>query len=237
MKRDKNHGGGYRGTPAGTGWSGRKTVLEVDAFVFHAQHDLALGSGFGGAISVRGGPSVQKALEELGPLETGEAVITDAGKLKADYIIHAVGPRFREPDIEELLRKTVLSALACAKEKDVKRIAFPALGAGYYGVPPALTARVMVDTIRGYLEKEPGIEEIVICVFDTPQFDAFQAVLTAQGVDRFPDLPAAVIEMQALGIEPNAMARQHFRQPHERQRFAVHQRSVAVEQDTFDLPR
>lgn len=156
------------------------TMLDVDAFVFHAQHDLALGSGFGGAISVRGGPSVQKALDELGPLETGEAVITEAGKLKADYIIHAVGPRFREPDIEEKLRKTVLSALACAKDKDLKRIAFPALGAGYYGIPAPLTARVLVDTIRGYLEDEAGIEEIVICVFDTPQFDAFQAALAAQ---------------------------------------------------------
>lgn len=156
------------------------TTLEVDAFVFHAQHNLALGSGFGGAISVRGGPSVQKELDELGPLETGEAVITGAGRLKAEYIIHAVGPRFREPDIEEKLRRTVLSALACAEEKELKRVAFPALGAGYYGIPPAVTARVTVDTIRGYLEQGTGIEEIVICVFDTPQFDAFQAVLTAQ---------------------------------------------------------
>jgi O-acetyl-ADP-ribose deacetylase (regulator of RNase III) len=156
------------------------TMLDVDAFVFHAQHDLALGSGFGGAISVRGGPSVQKELDELGPVETGAAVITGAGRLKAEYIIHAVGPRFREPDIEAKLRKTVLSALACAEEKELKRIAFPALGAGYYGIPPVVTARVTVDTIREYLAKDTGIEEIVICVFDTPQFDAFQAVLAAQ---------------------------------------------------------
>ena len=47
------------------------TDLEVDAFVFYARSDLALGSGFGGAISVRGGPAIQKELEALAPVDTG----------------------------------------------------------------------------------------------------------------------------------------------------------------------
>ena len=72
------------------------TDLEVDAFVFYAQHDLALGSGFGTAISARGGPAVQKELEGQGPLATCEVVVSGAGNMKADHIIHAVGPRFQE---------------------------------------------------------------------------------------------------------------------------------------------
>jgi len=47
------------------------TDLEVTAFVYYAQHDLALGSGFGTAITIRGGPTVQKEIEELGPISTG----------------------------------------------------------------------------------------------------------------------------------------------------------------------
>ena len=107
------------------------TELDVDAFVFYAQPDLALGSGFGTAISVRGGPSIQKELDELGPVETGQAVVTGAGKLKADFIVHAVGPRFQEEDTEGKLRTTVLNSLKAAEEKGVKRIALPAMGAGF----------------------------------------------------------------------------------------------------------
>ena len=80
------------------------TDLEVDAFVFCAQGDLAIGTGFGTAISVRGGPTIQQELLGSGPVATGEAVVSAAGDLKANFIIHAVGPKFQEKDIEGKLR-------------------------------------------------------------------------------------------------------------------------------------
>lgn len=155
------------------------TEVEVDAFVFYAQHDLALGSGFGGAISVRGGPSVQKELDELGPLETGQAVVTEAGKLTASFIVHAVGPRFNEDDIEDKLRTTVLSSLKAADERGVRRIALPAMGAGFYGVPLDLCARVMVQTIKSYLQGQTEIQEVIICVIDRREFAPFEAQLAS----------------------------------------------------------
>jgi len=157
------------------------TDIEVDAFVFYAQPDLALGSGFGTAISVRGGPTVQKELEGLGPVETGEAIVTTAGKLKTQYIVHAVGPRFQEEDTEGKLHTTVLNSLKRAEEKGIQRIAFPAMGAGYYGIAPNVCARVMLDAIEGYLGGETGIQELVICVLDTTQYDAFEAQLKVLG--------------------------------------------------------
>ncbi len=155
------------------------TEVEVDAFVFYAQHDLALGSGFGGAISVRGGPSVQKELDELGPIETGQAVVTEAGKLTASFIVHAVGPRFNEDDIEGKLRTTVSNSLKAADERSVKRIALPAMGAGFYGVPLDLCARVTVQTIKSYLEGETEIQEVIICVIDRREFAPFEAQLAS----------------------------------------------------------
>lgn len=155
------------------------TLIEVDAFVFYAQHDLALGSGFGGAVSVRGGPSVQKELDELGPLETGQVMVTEAGKLTASFIIHAVGPRFTEDDMEGKLRTTVANSLKAAEEKGVKRLAMPAMGAGFYGVPLDMCAKVMVETIKSYLEGETGIEEVIICVIDRREFAPFEAQLAS----------------------------------------------------------
>ena len=157
------------------------TDIDVDAFVFYAQHDLALGSGFGTAISVRGGPAVQKELEEMGPLSTGEVVVSTAGNMKAEYIIHAVGPRFQEEDIEGKLRTTMINTLKAAEEKGIARLAFPAMGAGYYGVLPDLSARVMTEELKKHLSGDTCIKEVVICVLDTPQFNTFEGPVAALG--------------------------------------------------------
>ena len=157
------------------------TDLDVDAFVFYAQPDLALGSGYGTSISVRGGLAVQKELQELGPQATGEAVVSTAGNLKAKHIIHAVGPRFQERDTEAKLQVTVRNVLKRAEENEIRTIALPAMGAGYYGIPADLSARVMLETIRNHLEGETGIKEVIICVLDMGQYDAFHGPLTAVG--------------------------------------------------------
>ena len=157
------------------------TDLEVDAFVFYAQSDLALGSGFGTAISVRGGPTIQQELEQLAPVATGDAVISSAANLKASHIIHAVGPKFQEEDTESKLRRTVVNSLKRAEEKGVASLAFPAMGAGFYGIPPELCAKVMLDEITKHLQGSSGIKEIVICVLDTRQYTTFQNALSALG--------------------------------------------------------
>lgn len=155
------------------------TELEVDAFVFYAQPDLALGSGFGGMIAVRGGASVQKELDTLAPVPYLEAVVSGAGKLPAEFIIHAVGPRFRENALESKLQTTMENCLARAGEEGIKTLAFPAMGAGYYGIPAQLSATVMLASLEKHLASENGLEEVVICVLDRPQFKAFEAAMAA----------------------------------------------------------
>jgi len=155
------------------------TDLEVDAFVYYAQNDLALGSGFGTAISVRGGPTIQRELNELAPVAIGDVVVSAAGNLKASHIIHAVSPKFQEEDLEEKLRTTRRNTLNCAEERGTKSLAFPAMGAGYYGIAPDLCARVMLEVINNHLGGETCIEELTICVLDTPQYGAFESPVLA----------------------------------------------------------
>ncbi len=157
------------------------TMLEVDAFVFYAANDLALGSGFGTAVSVRGGPTDQEELEKLAPVETGQAVVSAAGKLKAEHIIHAVGPKFQEGDTEGKLRTTMRNTLKRAEENGIKRLALPAMGAGYYMIPPDLCARVMLEELKAHLEGKTVLEEVIICVLDTPQYTAVQGQLAKLG--------------------------------------------------------
>lgn len=153
--------------------------MEIEAFVYYARNDLALGSGFGGAISVRGGPTVQEALNKLAPVPLTEAVITPAGEMKADYIIHAVGPKFQEEELEAKLGATVQNVLELADEKYLKKIAFPPMGTGFYGVPLEVSARIMMETFERYLQADTGLEEIVICLMDLREYTPFAAQVSA----------------------------------------------------------
>jgi O-acetyl-ADP-ribose deacetylase (regulator of RNase III) len=106
-------------------------------------------------------------------------VVSGAGNLQADWIVHAVGPRFNEEDTEGKLRTTVLNSLKAADAKGVKRIAFPAMGAGFYAIPLDICSRVMLEAIKAYLEGETGIQEVVICVVDKREFTPFEAQLAS----------------------------------------------------------
>jgi O-acetyl-ADP-ribose deacetylase (regulator of RNase III) len=153
------------------------TDLEVEAFVFYARSDLKLGSGYGNAIAVRGGPSIKKELDELAPLEVGEAVITSAGNMKAKYIIHAVGPKFQEVNTEDKLRKTLGNILRLAEEKGIKQLALPPLGTGFYGIPLPVCAEIMLEGIQSHLKNASNLQEVIICALDTREYVPFQKLL------------------------------------------------------------
>lgn len=153
---------------------GDLTALDIEAIVFYAQPDLKLGAGFGNAISVRGGPTIQDELKTLGSISVGEVVITRAGELKSEFIIHAVGPRFQEPDTEEKLYKIMQCVLNLAEDKGIKRIAFPPMGTGFYGIPLDVSANVMLSTIRNHLSRNSNLNEVLICVMDKREYLAFE---------------------------------------------------------------
>jgi len=149
------------------------TDLEIEAFVFYAESDLKLSSGFGNAIATRGGPIVAKELEELGALSESEATVSGSGNMKSTYIVHANGPKFQEPDTPHKLKKTILNALAAAENRGIKRIAFPGMGTGFYGIPKPLAARVMHEAFEEYLAVNNQIEELVVCLMENREFAAF----------------------------------------------------------------
>ena len=151
------------------------TDIEFEAFVYYANNDLDLGSGYGNAISMRGGPSIKKELTELAPIGDSQAVVSAAGELKAKHIVHAVGPKFQEENTNGKLKSTIFNALDRAKEKNIKQLAFPAMGAGFYGIPLDTCADISLTTVKEYLEKNGGFEEIIFSVLSNREFKPFQA--------------------------------------------------------------
>ncbi|NQT35018.1 macro domain-containing protein [bacterium] len=153
------------------------TDLDIEAFVYYATSDLVLGSGFGNSISMRGGPSIKEELEKVEELNIGDVYVSKAGEMKADYIVHAVGPKFQEEDTKTKLKTTMMNSLKKAEEKGIKKLAFPPMGAGFYGTPLPMCADIMLQSIKEYLEGETNLEEIVVCPLDTREYTPFLEAL------------------------------------------------------------
>jgi O-acetyl-ADP-ribose deacetylase (regulator of RNase III) len=153
---------------------GDLTAMEIESIVHYASPNLILGSGFGSAISARGGASIQEELKPFGKITIGESIVTSAGKLNSNFIIHAVGPRFQEDETEQKLESTMQSALQAASDKGIDKIAFPPMGSGFYGTPLDVCARIMLKIIKKFVDSGSSLKEIVICVLDGREYKAFQ---------------------------------------------------------------
>lgn len=155
------------------------TDLEVDAFVYDITADAQIGSGYGGAIAQRGGPTVQQELDAIGSCPTGEAIVTSAGKMKAKHIIHVNGPKFHEPDTAAILRRATQAALQRAEDTGIGQLAFPPVGTGLYQVPLDLCAQVMMDTVEEHLKGDGNVAEVLFVALDTREFEPLQAKIEA----------------------------------------------------------
>ena len=155
------------------------TEQDVDAIVNAANHTLLGGGGVDGAIHRRGGPEIlaecQKLREEQYPdgLPTGQAVATKAGRLKAQWVIHAVGPTYAESkDKSQLLADCFRNSLRIADELGVGTVAFPAISTGIYRWPLDDAARIALNTVRN---SDTRVNEVRFVLFDRRAYDAFAA--------------------------------------------------------------
>ena len=143
----------------------------VDAIVNAANGHLAHGGGVAGVISRAAGPELQRESDLLvqkhGPLPTGAAVVTTAGKLPFKGVIHAVGPRQGEGDEEAKLFRALVSAFACAKERGWSSVAFPAVSSGIFAVPLDVCARAYLKAMRA-----SPLSKVRLCLRDQPVIDA-----------------------------------------------------------------
>lgn len=153
------------------------TELDTDGIVNAANAQLILGAGVAGAIRAKGGPSIQEECNRIGPIQVGQAAITGAGRLKAKYVIHAVGPRMGEGDEDQKLLSATLSALRLADEHGLKSIAFPAISTGIFGFPLERCARIMLGAVMDYLRGDTAVNRVVFCLYGNESYSAFQLAL------------------------------------------------------------
>jgi len=140
------------------------TEAETEAIVNPANEALVLGGGVAGAIRIKGGPAIQTECDKISPTSVGCAVKTNAGRLKAQYVIHAVGPRMGEGDEDAKLRDATLNALILADCDGIKTLTFPAISTGIFGFPMDRCAEIMLGTTIAYLNGGSHLEKIAFCL-------------------------------------------------------------------------
>jgi O-acetyl-ADP-ribose deacetylase (regulator of RNase III) len=156
---------------------GNIVLLDVEAVVNAANSSLILGGGVAGAIRSYGGPSIQEECNKIGPIQVGEAVATNAGNLKAKYVIHAAGPVSGEGEEEEKLRNATLNSLKIAEERKIKDIAFPAISTGIFGFPIEKCSEIMLEAAMEFLEKHEHPQEIIFCLYGQEAYSVFEKTL------------------------------------------------------------
>jgi O-acetyl-ADP-ribose deacetylase (regulator of RNase III) len=155
------------------------TGMPVDAIVNAANEALQLGAGVAGAIRERGGPTIQEECDKIGTCAVGQAVVTRAGKLRAKWVIHAVGPVWKGGTFGEemLLASAVLQALRRAEDIGATSVALPAISAGVFGFPAEMAAEISVAAARSFAPGAEYVKRIVFCLMEEKVYSAFDAAL------------------------------------------------------------
>ena len=152
------------------------TKQNVDAIVNAANTQLIMGGGVAGAIKISGGEIINQEAINKGPIPLGEAVVTNAGCLKARYVIHAASMHRGNIATSESIVNSVKNSLLRAEELNLRTIAFPAIGCGIAGFTHQNGAPLILQTIQQFEAR--SLEKAIVILFSQQNYEQFKEVLS-----------------------------------------------------------
>ena len=159
------------------------TTHKTDAIVNAANSSLLGGGGVDGAIHRAGGPTILEECKQLvakkGKLPTGEAVLTTAGNMPSKFVIHTVGPIYRDGNNNEaeLLANAYRNSLILADTKKLHSISFPSISTGVYAYPIDEAAGIALNTVIKFFRSIEQIKLVRFVLFDDRTFSVYQNTL------------------------------------------------------------
>lgn len=165
------------------------TALDTDAIVNAANEGLWAGGGVCGAIfKAAGHQQLQEACNEIGHCDTGSAVITPGFRLKARYVVHAVGPRWRDGRHREpeQLYGAYYKSLELAAARHCSSIGFPLISAGIFGYPVEGAWRQALAACGDFLDRHKELPlDVVFAVLDDEILKEGRKALKGSGASRY----------------------------------------------------
>ncbi len=153
---------------------GNLTKMEVEAIVNPANSEGEMGGGVAAAIKRAGGKQIEFEAMERAPIPIGRTVVTSAGKMPCEYVVHA--PTMKMPlqrtDADKI-RKAMKAALQVASELEIKSLAVPGMGTGTGKVPKEEAARAMVEVAKKY--DGTTLQELTFVDLDQEMVQALEA--------------------------------------------------------------
>jgi O-acetyl-ADP-ribose deacetylase (regulator of RNase III) len=161
------------------------TKQTVGAIVNAANSTLLGGGGVDGAIHRAAGPALLEECRTLGGCATTQAKITKGYRLPAKWVIHTVGPVWRDGNHgeDELLASCYRSCFALAEKHGIRTIAFPSISTGAYGFPMGRAAQIAVTETKKFLEANRSVEKVILVCFGNAAFDIHEAAVRAAFAD------------------------------------------------------
>ncbi|HEU5166308.1 MAG TPA: O-acetyl-ADP-ribose deacetylase [Chitinophagaceae bacterium] len=162
---------------------GNITKIKADAIVNAANSSLMGGGGVDGAIHRAGGPAIleecRKIIAKQGSCKTGEAVITTAGNLPAKFVIHTVGPVWKDGKKNEAasLAACYQNSLKLAVKHKLSSIAFPNISTGIYGYPKKEAGKIAIDIVTEFLDQSDLITKVYFVCFDEENYQLYDSLI------------------------------------------------------------
>lgn len=158
-------------------WLGNIIDATTDAIVNAANTSLLGGGGVDGAIHRAAGPELVAECRRYHGCKVGQAKITKGYKLKAAYVIHAVGPVYGTANDSELLERAYRSSFEVAAQHPIKTIAFPAISTGAYQYPLDEAAEIALKVTYDVARESTQIEKVQFMLFTQTALTAFASAL------------------------------------------------------------
>ena len=172
-------------------WQGDITTLKCDAIV-NAANSQMLGcfspchGCIDNIIHTMAGVQLRLACDELMRAQgyeepSGRAKITPGFNLPARYVLHTVGPIIDDnvtQEDEALLASCYSSCLELAAKNDCGSLAFCCISTGVFRFPADRAAKIAVQTVKDFLEKESSIHRVIFNVFKDSDLSIYQHLLS-----------------------------------------------------------
>lgn len=153
------------------------TQITCDAIVNAANNSLLGGGGVDGAIHRQAGKELLEECRTLQGCATGDAKVTKGYRLPVSYVIHTVGPVYRDGKHgeEELLKSCYKKCIERAEEYHCTHIAFPSISTGAYRYPVSEAARVALETLKNC--QTYYVQRVDLVCFDDYTYQVYNKLL------------------------------------------------------------